>query len=582
MPDGINKVMLPEYVVSTCAPMGERFRFDRTEHGHGQLLLPLLSVCHNLRSVAVFHYSKIFTIRIAPTSYEGSALLSYWMSHFGSTSFPTYLYARDVYFHLDYLDICRGTAMDVLSRKPFSDCTFPRALSLFVALMPRSPKSSMIDGRITPSTIESNIREFVRHIKKAAPLIRKVLISTTFSSSDIPQVYEHHWGSLVKQLGQLADNVEYKIYSRPMRLEMQPAGLSYLMYADMDKKNDDSTLVLQIARRSASTLQYLCIQFSKLDDISPLIQSAAGDVQYPRLHMLRLEAAATFSLTKWPTHPGVVPFPRLQHLTIETEYCFGDDTPFRGNARSLLYLDLNLGPKLVEILKRHGVFTPLSHPKLHCVRLGQRSLPEQKLFTTNAKYIRYVLSIGPHAPVRDIKCSLHAPLFKSLVPMFGEYAKIQVLELPNTPLMFWDVIELTKALPLLSDLCTYFSPGADLPDGLTERELPVYVCKNYYPAGKRFRCWRLLILQGQNFEFAAKSVLLLALACPNFDYAAVPAANRPLFMAHMKRIIRADEFKEHASRLRRLLFGGWKNKITSVKAAQPEMDLMSLLTALAG
>ncbi|KAJ2838604.1 hypothetical protein FBU31_000881, partial [Coemansia sp. 'formosensis'] len=421
---------------------------------------------------------------------------------------------------------------------------------------------------ITPSYIESNIRVFVRQIKKVAPLIRKVLLSMTFSFSDIPQVYEHHWGSLVKQLGQLADNVEYKIYSRPMRLEMQPTGLSYLMYADMDKKNDDSTLVLQIARRSASTLQYLCIQFSKLNNISPLIQSAAGDVQYPCLHTLRLEAAATFSLTK------------LQHLTIETEYCFGDDTPFRGNARSLLYLNLNLGPKVVEILKTHGVFTPLSHPKLHCLRLGQRSLPEQKLFTTNAEYIRYVLCIGPHAPVRDIKCSLHTPLFKSLVPVFGEYAKIQVLELPNTPLTFWDVIELTKALPLLSDLRTCFSPGSDLPDDLAEAELPAYVCKNYYPAGKRFRCWQLLILQGQSFEFAAKSVLLLALACPSFDYAAVPAANRPLFMAHMKKMITANEFKVHAPRLRRLLFGGWKNKITSGKAAQPEMDLMSLLTAL--
>ncbi|KAJ2813145.1 hypothetical protein FBU31_007483, partial [Coemansia sp. 'formosensis'] len=237
---------------------------------------------------------------------------------------------------------------------------------------------------------------------------------------------------------------------------------------------------------------------------------------------------------------------------------------------------------VVEILKTHGVFTPLSHPKLHCVRLGQRSLPEQKLFTTNAEYIQYVLSIGPNAPVRDIKCSLHVPLFKYLVPVFGEYAEIQVLELPSTPLTFWDVIELTKALPLLSDLRTYFSPGADLPDGLTEAELPAYVCKNYYPAGKRFRCWQLLILQGQNFEFAAKSVLLLALACPSFDYVAVPAANRPLFMAHMKKMIRTNEFKEHAPRLRRLLFGGWKNKITSVKAAQPEMGLMSLLTALTG
>ncbi|KAJ2061210.1 hypothetical protein GGI17_003245 [Coemansia sp. S146] len=361
-----------------------------------------------------------------------------------------------------------------------------------------------------------------------------------------------------------------------MPLELQPAGLTYLMYADMDNK-EGSKLILPIVQRSASTLQFLHIRLYELADISPLIQRAdSGYVQYPCLHTLELGVGTTFKPTQWPVYPGAAPFPRLQHLAIKIEHCFGDDTPFRGNAGTLQYLDLNLSPKAVEIFKTYKVFTPHSHPKLHCVKLGERTASKQDLFGTDTEYIRFLHSTGPNAPVRAVAgCYLNTE-FVSLVPVFGEYTCIQVLELPSTPLSFWDVIELVKALPLLSDLHTYFLPTATLPDNL-----PVYVRKTYSPVGKRFRCWRLATMPGQDFEFIAKSVLMLALACPSFDYAAVSAANRPVFMAHIKKPIRMDGFKQHAPRLQRLLFGGWKNKIASAKAAQPKMDLVSMLAALA-
>ncbi|KAJ2882973.1 hypothetical protein H4R27_003075 [Coemansia aciculifera] len=423
--------------------------------GHGPLLLPLLSVCHNIRAVSVFQYCKIFTMRIVPTSYEGSALLSYWMTHFKGASFPTHLFAREVYFHLDFLDICRGTAMEVLTCKPFSDCTFPKAWSVVVSLLPKSTMAHPDDGWLSRQTIKSSIRAFVQRVKKGAPIVRKILISVASISPGMPQVEVRHLGSLVKQLSQLADDVEYKIYCKPMPLELQPAGLTYLI-AD------------------------------------------GGYVQYYCLHTLKLGAAATFNLTQWPVYPGAAPFPWLQHLTIEIKYCFGDDTPFRGNAGTLQYLELNLGPKAVEVFKTYKVFTPHSHPKLYCVKFGERTASKQDLFGTDAEYIRFLHSIGPNAPVRATTgCYLNTE-FVSLVPAFGKYTCIQILELPSTPLSFWDVIELVKALPLLSDLHTYFLPTATLSDNVAERQPPAYVRKTYSPVGKRFRCWRLATMPGQD------------------------------------------------------------------------------------
>ncbi|KAJ2108437.1 Vacuolar protein sorting-associated protein 72 [Coemansia sp. S142-1] len=86
--------------------------------------------------------------------------------------------------------------------------------------------------------------------------------------------------------------------------------------------------------------------------------------------------------------------------------------------------------------------------------------------------------------------------------------------------------------------------------------------------GKWFRCWRINTDSVFEVKVAAKWALLLALICPKFDYVAVPANSRELFMAHMKEMIASNGYRQHVTRLRRLLFGGWSNFIPNVKTAQ--------------
>ncbi|KAJ2743307.1 hypothetical protein GGI20_003845 [Coemansia sp. BCRC 34301] len=74
---------------------------------------------------------------------------------------------------------------------------------------------------------------------------------------------------------------------------------------------------------------------------------------------------------------------------------------------------------------------------------------------------------------------------------------------------------------------------------------------------------------------ACHNSLLLALACPNLSYAAVPPKCRKLFMAHMDELIHTVVFRPYAVRLRRLLFGGWKNKFPGVRAAQQNTTHMA-------
>ncbi|KAJ2398058.1 hypothetical protein GGF41_008370, partial [Coemansia sp. RSA 2531] len=53
---------------------------------------------------------------------------------------------------------------------------------------------------------------------------------------------------------------------------------------------------------------------------------------------------------------------------------------------------------------------------------------------------------------------------------------------------------------------------------------------------------------------AVMCVLLVALACPNFDYAVTPPNMRKGFMKQMEESIVSDPFKKYEPRLRCLIF----------------------------
>ncbi|KAJ2840429.1 hypothetical protein FBU31_000425 [Coemansia sp. 'formosensis'] len=116
------------------------------------------------------------------------------------------------------------------------------------------------DIMYSPREIEANISAFVRHIKKLAPLVKKVALTLTASIVDIPLFNEKHRGSLVKQICQLATNVEYNVYYQQMRILLLPIGVCEMIISDKDGSNI-SELTMQLAQRNASTLQFLAITF---------------------------------------------------------------------------------------------------------------------------------------------------------------------------------------------------------------------------------------------------------------------------------------------------------------------------------
>ncbi|KAJ2352219.1 hypothetical protein GGH92_001386 [Coemansia sp. RSA 2673] len=416
----------------------------------------------------------------------------------------------------------------------------------------------------TSPDAESNISAFVKRVKQIATKLEKIGIILSPHDNEPPSPIQQ-LNDLVQQLCQQAVDIEYEVSRQPVILDQRLNGLRNLVYVSFDS-TDGGEQIVQLVRRNASTLQSLDVLESTITNVNGLILNDDGSyMQYPCMHTLKFSGRRGPNVPRLLVFPGAVPFPSLRKLSIGFKCLFGDDTLFRGNAATLETLSLSPSPTSARVIREYRVFTPVSHPKLQYVRFGVISDSEPNIFDTDIEYLRFVLSIGPNAPVRAIYDRFIGLEFQSLIPAFGEHTCIQVLALEGLHLNLWDAIALVTALPLLSDLRTLLPVLGPLPNGVAKHKLPAYVIANYAPTGKRFRCWSYgYSLDGNGFKEAVRCVLLLALVCPNFDYAAVGLSGE-LFMAHMKEMITTDGFRPYAARLRRLLFGGAKNKIRSVK-----------------
>ncbi|KAJ2027211.1 hypothetical protein H4S03_008352 [Coemansia sp. S3946] len=163
-----------------------------------------------------------------------------------------------------------------------------------------------------------------------------------------------------------------------------------------------------------------------------------------------------------------------------------------------------------------------------------------------------LLSIAPNAAVRRFPCGESQPDILSLISIFSNYPNIQVLDLSDIFLPFWDTITLIKSIPLLSDLHIMTPYIIQLPANVKDKELPAYMLSNFTPMGQRFRCWHISKASGPIIT-SVRCVLLLALICPNFDYCVPPKDEFREYMDEFKIVINSGGFKDHAHRLQRFL-----------------------------
>ncbi|KAJ2074827.1 hypothetical protein GGH13_001049 [Coemansia sp. S155-1] len=499
---------------------------------HKLLLLPLMQVCQNFRVIASVSFYRANTVKFCGSSYHDNEATEYhWTHRLRKFYRNTHHLAQEVRIILDKPGVFYGQVLDGLSKVPCKDCTFSQARKLkFVFYASLAQKMDCYGERRgdpaqpwqlrmqrqkvlayeagKTSEIDANISAFIERIKQMAPMVREIEVECGEIYVDkYPET--EYFKTLLVRLFQLTPRVVHRIRDEAAPVDLLADGIFNLVHIDIESQNIDP--IAQMARQSAMTLQYLAIETRGYGDATGLIRDADDDyIEYPRLRVLKLEHYSGKFMDGKPVFPDAAPFPSLRVLRI-SDYPFGDDVVFRGNAATLEYLDLEADSEIMEMFKERSLFTPTSHPKLQYVKLECDLGSAPYLFATDTAYFQFLLNVGPSAAVRGFSRIVLKSEVSAALSLLGDYPSIQVLCLPDTSLSLWDAITIIKSLPYLSDL---------------HSALPAINC-----------------------------VLLLALICSNFDLCDPPKdVYTRGFMDQLEKAIDSDGFKSYAPRLRRLLF----------------------------
>ncbi|KAJ2337118.1 hypothetical protein GGI00_000440 [Coemansia sp. RSA 2681] len=525
--------------------------------------MPLLSVCHNFRA---FVFARLY--RRQQLDIHG------FKTHPGPNVYPwpAYHLAKELDVYLGLWSIYTGQALRLLSSASYEGCAFPlvRKISIFITADNHDSDHNW-DGSVDDYLVDkykayhpdtaANIAAFVLRLKEMMPAISEVGMSHSDVVEKLLERRDTHSIDVVQRLFNIVETPMVLVYfstGSARHLDLEPIGSLVRLVCHGPNGQD---AFLPLIRCSAQTLQMLDLDVTDMPDISGLIRDPDSSeyVEYSWLQKLRIYMIHDTTALQKLIFNGAVPFPSLRHLNIDRICPFDDDVLFRGNSSSLESFSVALLPATVAMLQRYKVFTPTSHPKLQRVDIQLLLQETINMFSSAASYMQFVLSIAPKSSVRRIYDLIDfGEALQPALMLLGNHTTIQVLSILNVWLSIWDAFDLIKSLPLLSDLRAAATTLDELPQGIDMTELPEYVRSTYTLMGVRFRCWHFGYDTFDNYHELATCMLLLALACPNFDYAAVNHSNHKPFMKAVREKIAEPGFSKYAPRLQRLLFDGWK------------------------
>ncbi|KAJ2746168.1 hypothetical protein GGI20_001591 [Coemansia sp. BCRC 34301] len=519
-------------------------------------LRPLLWVCNNFRAIAYPLYCRGFQVDLDYESSEESESWNSWSNPFGLAHSTLHL-VNHLTISLKEASVYTGAALRALSRGLDGGCALPllRVLTVFIVADEGDDVNEYID--IGAWEVENNIGAFVQRVEEMAATLHRIRVEYD-NIQHIEKVTHMYANSLVPQLLQLAKRIDYDDCGEvAIIFRLHVYDMCQLTHIKCRYEGAGCRFML-LARLNSQTLQSLNLAIRLTTCTSMLIDNDDGShATYPQLVTLILPWWSHVDpLQRAVFSNDVVPFPRLAHIDIAHSHPFGDDTLFRGNAATLERLTMKLDATTVSMLRRHEIFTPTSHPKLQWVKISYEEELIPGTFATVDESVHFSLNIGPKASVRNISGATNINNPAAILAQLGNHTSIQALTLGHARLDLWDVVALIKSLPLLSYLDSFSPRLGSIPVGVTKDELPAYVVATYAPVGKRFWSWSSYYISTDKQDEVATCMLLLALICPSFSYAATNKFNSWGFKEAMERAIASDMFKQYAPRLQHLSIRG--------------------------
>ncbi|KAJ2859051.1 hypothetical protein GGH94_006311 [Coemansia aciculifera] len=296
--------------------------------------MPILTACPDFASSVYTCIFRVYNIKLSDILDYDRSTPSSLQTSLGYARVSAHLYAKELKISVDVRGVYSGGALKVLSRRCFINHAFPMVRSIrFYLHLPSATEHQAFIAITSPDT-DSSISTFVERIKHMAPMLKNISILLS-PDDNRPHSPAQQLNILAAQLSHLAVDIAYNIRHQSVILDQKLCRLRRLAYVIFDS-NEGGEQIMHLARRSASTLQFLDILLTTNIDTTDLIHNNDGSyVQYLCLHALKLRGYHDSDVPRQPVFPGAVPFPSLWRLDIGSMNPFGDDTAFMGNAATL-------------------------------------------------------------------------------------------------------------------------------------------------------------------------------------------------------------------------------------------------------
>ncbi|KAJ2557853.1 hypothetical protein EV175_001097 [Coemansia sp. RSA 1933] len=317
---------------------------------------------------------------------------------------------------------------------------------------------------------------------------------------------------------------------------------------------DDSTALMHM---NANTLQKLIVGGAKDNDFSQLLIDSNGqNVVYPKLLILRmyLKNVVYVALENRPTFEStMVPFPRLERLTIEMVYPFGDDVVFRGNTETLKSIAIRTDEDALEMLINlktlaQGRFLALRTFKLmsYIDALGSmRDLAKENI----------TLIEGVNRQVENLQL-VFSEAGRRLIGRINNglaFDRLRQLDVCETYMSIRDVLRMLKMLPHLQRLRSKLAAVSMFHTMAQNAQSVDSFCEKNMRSGVWLQQWD--IFYGDVSPIARYSSIyaaFLAVICPHFACLKVQHKTSEKHYAGIA-LLQRTTFSAHAQSLQRLL-----------------------------
>lgn len=430
---------------------------------------------------------------------------------------------------VDWSELLKGKIAQTINKRKYKNLVFPSAHMLTINV-----NGSMVSEAVKAGYGREHLVDLAKFVKHLVPSVCEIRVG--YRPPPVGPVSETGTLMLLPLLQQLYTTVTVVRFVHDSTIpatSLDNFPSLKLTHVDCRLYRGSESLVRLIKQNSGSLVR---LNFRHI--LPHYLTMIVEDVTYKHLHVLNIDTSDPGKNQRPGLFPSnVVPFPRLQRLSVDPVYPYDDDVLFRGNHNTLEQLCVPFTSYTMAIFAKYQVFDQQRYGRLKLIKVdnvhefGERGLAEDSSIPSG-KLKQQIYNVLNNTETFYINNPKDTDIIKSMflpIDLTPSISNLQQVSFGRMPLHLGRVLDLVRCLPNLVHLaCDAIAPI--VLDNTTELEYSICQRTSFrYSLEKPLnRNLRSLTCPGKYHSNYSQSIdyvfLLLATTCPEFTFSSVPSS----------------------------------------------------------